>query len=237
MFLTEFYLENSDGISFSRKQSSDFAKNVANDFNPIHDEDAKRFCVPGDLLFSIMLYKQGLSQNMRFEFSGMVTEDVTLTVPDTAEPELTIYGNNGKEYLSIKRRGDRTDSPELIERLIRQYVAFSGQTFPHILVPLMEKNNVMINPSRPFVVYESMEIDFSDLAFNSLTLKMSNEALEVVGKRGNVSFTFDLLDGDRVVGTGVKNMVLSGLRPYEQDNINHLVNIYNTAKESHLTVV
>ncbi len=35
---------------------------VVDDFNPIHDEDNKRFCVPGDLLFSVLLANVGLSQ-------------------------------------------------------------------------------------------------------------------------------------------------------------------------------
>jgi len=233
MFLTSYFLENDNGVSFSRKQASDFAKNVANDFNPIHDIDAKRFCVPGDLLFSILLFKQGLSQNMRFEFSGMVTEDISLTIPTSCETESVICGSNGKEYLSVHRSGANTTNPEIIECLIKQYVAFSGQTFPHILVPLMEKHDVMINPSRPFVVYESMEIDFSHMEFSSLSLEMSNVELDVVGKRGNASFRFDLIEDNRIIGTGVKNMVLSGLRAYEQKNIDHLVNIYNTAKLNH----
>jgi len=233
MFLTDYFSESVSGISFSRQQASDFAKNIANDFNPIHDVDAKRFCVPGDLLFSILLYKQGLNQNMRFEFAGMVTEDVMLTIPEDAVDTSSICGNNGKEYLSVSRNGELTKSSEIIERLIRQYVAFSGQTFPHILVPLMEKHSVMINPSRPFVVYESMEIDFTNMDFSSLSLEMSHVELDVAGKRGNASFKFDLIDDGVVVGTGVKSMVLSGLRAYEQESIDKLIDMYNRAKEKH----
>ena len=52
MLLEKYVQGNGEYFSFTRKQASDFAKQVASDFNPIHDEDAKRFCVPGDLLFS-----------------------------------------------------------------------------------------------------------------------------------------------------------------------------------------
>ncbi len=232
MFLTDYFSENENGIKFSRRQSSDFAKNIANDFNPIHNEDAKRFCVPGDLLFSILLYKKGLSQNMRFEFSGMVSEGVALKIPESNETKITICGDNGKEYLSVSREGEVTTNPDVIECLVRQYVAFSGQTFPHILVPLMEKHNVMINPSRPFVVYESMEIKFERMDFSTLSLEMSNVELDVVGKRGNASFKFNLMENGTTVGSGVKSMVLSGLRPYEQNKIDELVNIYNSARKS-----
>ena len=49
-----YHLENSN-LSFTRQQGSDFAKLVAHDFNPIHDPESKRFCVPGDLLFAVMI--------------------------------------------------------------------------------------------------------------------------------------------------------------------------------------
>jgi len=230
MFLTDYFSENENGIKFSRRQASDFAKNIANDFNPIHDEDAKRFCVPGDLLFSLLLYKKGLSQHMRFEFSEMVTEDVALKIPVSTETKIAIYGDNGKKYLSVSQSGEATDNPDVIECLVRQYVAFSGQTFPHILVPLMEKHQVMINSSRPFVIYESMEIEFERIDFSTLELKMKNVELDVVGKRGYASFKFILMENGNAVGSGVKNMVLSGLRPYEQNKIDELIDIYNSAK-------
>ena len=56
MQLDEYYSDGNGHIAISREQASDFAKGVAGDFNPIHDVDAKRFCVPGDLLFSLALH-------------------------------------------------------------------------------------------------------------------------------------------------------------------------------------
>jgi len=73
-----------------------FAKEVAHDFNPLHDVDAKRFCVPGDLLFSMALEKYGLSQNMHFNFSGMVGHDVLLNFPDTDAELIDVNDNQGK---------------------------------------------------------------------------------------------------------------------------------------------
>ena len=55
-FLSDFFLLDSAGCyEVSAEQGSRFAKEVAGDFNPIHDHDSKRFCVPGDLLFAIAL--------------------------------------------------------------------------------------------------------------------------------------------------------------------------------------
>ena len=65
-----YHLENSK-LSFTRQQASDFAKLVAGDFNPIHDPESKRFCVPGDLLFAVIIRHYGLRQVMGFSFSGI----------------------------------------------------------------------------------------------------------------------------------------------------------------------
>ena len=81
MFIENYSPIDNDKISFTRQQGSEFAKQVANDFNPLHDIDAKRFCVPGDLLFSVIIAKSGLHKQMTFNFSGMVSENNTLTFP------------------------------------------------------------------------------------------------------------------------------------------------------------
>ena len=81
MFLESYCDVINNKISFSRLQASDFAKQIADEFNPLHDADAKRFCVPGDLLFSLVLEKSGLSQDMGFTFLGMVNYCIELNFP------------------------------------------------------------------------------------------------------------------------------------------------------------
>ena len=58
MFLKQFYETHDNSIRIPAHQASTFAKEIAHDFNPLHDADAKRFCVPGDLLFSLVLASQ-----------------------------------------------------------------------------------------------------------------------------------------------------------------------------------
>ena len=48
MFLKDFYSINEGSVSIVAEQASMFAKEVAHDFKPLHDVDAKRFCVAGD---------------------------------------------------------------------------------------------------------------------------------------------------------------------------------------------
>ena len=82
MFIDQYFSEPNGRICFTREQGSNFAKQMANDFNPLHDADAKRFCIPGDLLFAIILARYGISRHMEFVFSGMVSAGVELVRVD-----------------------------------------------------------------------------------------------------------------------------------------------------------
>jgi len=235
MYLNAFHQLDNQYITITPQQASRFAKEVAQDFNPLHDPESKRFCVPGDLLFALVLANQGLSQKMVFNYTGMVGEGVLLDVPNGTGSEFKIKDNNGKEYLNVSREGDTTKDMALIESFTRAYVAFSGHSFPHILVPLMQDNNVMINPARPMVIYESMAFEFDRLDLIAPTLKFDNSELDVQGKRGTVTLNFHVIANEEVVGHGHKTMVLSGLREFNNDQVQALVDAYETTKSNYQT--
>ena len=234
MFLDKFYTVSNDKVSFTREQASHFAKQIADDFNPLHDEEAKRFCVPGDLLFSVALVKSGLSQEMKFTFSGMVTDAIELIFPTDITSHAAIVDSNNKEYVKIAVDGKNTTNPTSISALTQAYVSFSGQTFPHILVALMAENNVMINPARPMVMYESMSIHLDTLDFTGVELVLASSTLSIEGKRGTADLIFDLIADGKTIGHGKKHMLLSGLRPYEQETINGIIDVYNNKKSTYI---
>ena len=234
MFLDNYCSVINNKTEFSRQQASDFAKQVADDFNPLHDIDAKRFCVPGDLLFSLVLAKTGLHQEMAFKFSGMVTDGISLDFPNKIDGEACITDANSKEYMQISASGEKTNNQQVIESLIRSYVEFSGHTFPHILVKLMAEENVMINPTRPMIMYESMSVHLDNLNITNIKLVEANSTLEINGKRGNACLLFDLVSEGVVVGHGKKHMLLSGLREYCQETIDNIVNGYNDKKAQYV---
>ncbi len=118
------------------------------------------------------------------------------------------------------------------ESIAKQYVKFSGETFPDILVPLMQQKQLMINPARPMVMYQSMAIHLDELKFELPSLKMSNQHIDVDGKRGSVCIHFNLLANDKIVGRGEKQFLLSGLRAYEPEVMNKLVTDYQEKKAS-----
>ncbi|MFT4997062.1 MAG: hypothetical protein ACJA0M_000125 [Chitinophagales bacterium] len=230
MFLDQFYTQTSEGIAFSAEQSSLFAKTIAGDFNVIHDPDSKRFCVPGDLLFAMVLGKYGLSADMHFDFEGMVGSDAPLIYPDNPDSEFSITNPVGKSFMSVTRSGKPNTNATMIEQLTREYVAFSGQNFPHILMPLMEKHNVIINPARPLVIYESMTLALETVNLTNPTLGLNGSELEVNGKRGDVKLHFVVKENGVEIGQGYKKLVLSGLREYDKDTAQSLINLYETLK-------
>ena len=230
MNLEKFYNLDGARLSFTRQQASDFAKSVAGDFNTIHDVDSKRFCVPGDLLFSVIIHHYGLRQTMGFSFSGMVGDEVSLILPKVNAREISIYDENDKKYLDVSSDGSHSRNPELINSLTRNYVEFSGHTFPHVLVPLMQENNVMINTERPLVIYDHMRISLDTLDLDSVELKFIGSKFRLYGKRGDIALNYDLCCNDEVVGRGQKKMVLSGLREYDQEKIDTLVKSYSGLK-------
>lgn len=235
MQLTDFYRLQDQHILFTRAQASNFAKSVAGDFNPIHDPDAKRFCVPGDLLFAVVLALSGLHQQMKFNFSGMVGDEVPLQLKPIDQAHMALVDAEQRVYLSVEAHGGHTENSQLIEQLIRCYVEFSGQTFPHILVPLMAEQGVMINPERPLIIYESMSIDLDRLDIAPQSLTLNQAMLAVNGKRGDVTLIFDISANGERLGQGQKTMVLSGLRAYDQQAMEQVVAGYNSNKATYLT--
>lgn len=230
MFLQSFFLQTGNQISISASQGSQFAKQICNDYNPIHDVESKRFCVPGDLLFALTLHRYGLSQQMRFDFAGLVPADKELVFPQWNESELSIADSREKTYLSVQRQGSTSDNQSVIEQLVRSYVEFSGHSFPYILVPLMQQHQVMINTARPLVMYQSMSLNLEHLDLSSPLVKFIDADMEVDGKRGNVSLKFAIRDGEATVGSGEKKLVLSGLREFDQQAMDQLILDYEARK-------
>ena len=230
MFTQDYYTQVGENLLFSKQQGSDFAKSVAGDFNPLHDIENSRFCIPGDLLFSVLLSKFGISQQMTFDFQGMVGGDMPISIIEN-ETDIVAENDKQKKVLSVKRSGDVTKDKVFIEGLIRAYVAFSGKTFPHVIIELMKKENAMINTKKPMVIYDQMKISFNQFSESAPQVELKNCHFDVNGKRGMVVMNFDLRAEGKSIGSGEKQIIMSGLRPYEQPNIDYLVDAYNLAKQ------
>ncbi len=234
MFLKPYFSTDNNHFQFTKQQASHFAKKVAGDFNPIHDEDNKRFCVPGDLLFAVLLCQEGVSQRMRFEFSGMVGDNKALTIQSKCDKHSAVVDENGKEYLHMTHEGDVNRDLGFIEHVVTNYVQFSGMNFPHIMVPLMSEKQMMINPQRPLVIYESMEVEFSRLDLKQPEVVFTEATFDVEGKRGLVTLNFVFKENGQEVGIGKKRMVATGLKPYDQDAVDDLVERFNARKDAFL---
>lgn len=231
MFTSNYYKETNQQLIITRKQGSDFAKGIARDFNPLHNEDNNRFCVPGDLLFSIMLTQFGISQSMSFDFQGMIAGSAPFTF-DINKHEVIAKNESDKPLITLHHSGEVTNNEVFIEGLIRSYVAFSGKTFPHILVELMQKEQKMINTKRPMVIYDSMKLSFERFTETAPSVELSNCQFEINGKRGMVTMNFDLISANESIGKGEKQIIMSGLRDYEQGAIDELVTTYDEKRDN-----
>lgn len=217
MFLDRFHSIQQGRIHITALQASRFAKEIAGDFNPIHDPDARRFCVPGDLLFAVVVSHFGLSANMTFQFKSLLGDGVPLEFREPEEGRIELCDANGKVYLEVTHNGPSTRDETIIQNFTRRYVAASGKNFPHTLQPLMESNGVMFNPDRPMVMYESMSLALDRLDATDPELELHDAQLAANGKRGNVTLEYRLLSEQNPVGQVAKRLVLGGLRPYCPD--------------------
>ena len=232
MFIEQFYTEKDSRILISKQQASNFAKQIADDFNPLHDPDNKSFCVPGDLLFSLILNKYGLSQQMSFTFSGMVGDNVPLHFPPADKGEFSITDDNDNHYLDVEHSGDISKDEAMISGFAKNYVAFSGMNFPDLIVPLMEEHDVMINPDRPMVIYNNMSIEFDSIDIQNPILELVGTNLSVQGKKAIALLEFAIKSNGETVGKGLKKLMLRGLLKYDQERVDRLVESFKKRKAS-----
>ncbi|MGY5452320.1 DUF3581 family protein [Agarivorans sp. MS3-6] len=229
--LNQYFSRENNQFVFSRQQACDFAKGVANDFNAIHDADSSRFCVPGDLLFSVMLSELGISQEMQFTFAGMVTDGVPVSIQQH-DDSCQLIDQQGKEYLQLTRSGDNLKDQAIISDIVKDYVYFSGRNFPHILVPLLEEQGLMLNRKRPLVIYENMSLHFDRLPSSSPHLEFAGGEFIPNGKRGIALLKFTISENGEAIGSGQKRMILGSLLPYEKAESDLLIANYDACKQA-----
>lgn len=223
MFLDPYHHADGETVHVSAEQGSRFAKEVAGDYNPIHDADSRRYCVPGDLLFALVLVRYGLSAEMEFRFRGMLGADVPVWFPDAPGEAFEIRDGAGKVFLEVSRKGELTRDADRIEAFIRRYVSFSGRNFPHYLQPLMAEHGVMFNPDRPLVIYDSMGFRLRDIDVGGVDMALADSSLAVHGKRAEARLDFSIDHAGGHLGDGAKTLIVSGLRAYDETVMNDFV--------------
>jgi hypothetical protein len=240
-YLSPYFRNQNRQILITPQQASDFAKSVAGDFNPLHDPDSRRFCVPGDLLFALVVDQFGLSQRMDLRFRGMVGANRVLDFQESDATEICIQDTEGKTYLEVHRSGSVLRDTRASERLTRAYVAFSGQNFPHVLVPLMRDHGVMVNPERPLVIYESMclelLVDDPEILAGAIDARLERSSMHTDGKRGQVDLEYTLCHAGNPVAKGSKRMMIGALLPFDADRVVAMTERYLGFRENYRPVV
>ena len=91
----------------------------------------------------------------------------------------------------------------------------------------------MINPARPLIIYKDMAVHIDRFPAGELMLEFAGASMEVDGKKGSVKLEFDLFVDGLSIGHGTKDMVVSGLRDYQQSEIDVIVSDYNMTKQAY----
>lgn len=230
MLVNDYHGREGNRVWVSAEQGSRFAKEVAGDFNPIHDAENRRFCVPGDLLFALVLSHYGLAERMTFRFLGRVGADAVIELPADDGAELVVTDADDRRCLAVEREGETIHDPAVIEPFIRSYVAFSGQSFPHILQPLLARHGVMFNPDRPLVMYESMAFELDRLAIDAPEAELDESVLNVAPKRADALLHFAIRTPAGRVGKGSKRFMISGLRDYDERRMQEVIREYEARR-------
>ncbi len=211
-----FYTLQNNELTVPPEQASRFAKTVADDFNPIHDAGDRRFCVPGDLLFAVVLENVGLYQEMSFQFDARMTADtIGILRIDGADSGAIIDRRSDKPLVNFQHNSEKIESSVLVHNFIKNYVAFSGQNFPYLLDPVLKANDAMFNPKSPLVMYQSMEFSLIPKDESDISVIYTHADFEKQGKRGYVTLNFNFEQNTSNVGSGKKKLLISGLRPYD----------------------
>ena len=97
----------------------------------------------------------------------------------------------------------------------------------------MADNGVMITPSRPLVIYESMSLTMKEVLFDKVSTEVDDVFMEMTGKRAKVAISFTLSSEKQIIGAGAKNLVIASLRPYDQDLCSIMVNEYLKKRDAY----
>jgi len=221
-----------DCFSFTREQASAFARERARDFNPLHDPDSTRFCVPGDLLFASVCAWDGLSEHMDMRLEGMVDDKALLALSgDRGSRSLTDVRDH-RVYAKIENDGASVQDPALVYALVQAAVTFTGQHFFSTLIPRMREYGVMVHPTRPLVVYDRIRLDLDDTQMHTPEIRSAGSDMHIEGRRGTLTLKFEFHEQGRTVGSGYKTMQLRGLRKFDSEAVEVLVNAYRLRQDS-----
>jgi hypothetical protein len=229
-WLDDFYNADSDQLWVTADQGSRFAKEIAGDHNPLHDAESSRFCVPGDLLFALIVRRYGLARHFSLSFRGMLRAGTRLSFPSQPAQAFTIADENDRDTVEVQYDRPVTTDPAALLALIEAYVASSGETFPDRLGPLLAEAGVMFNPQRPFLVYDGMALDIQRAPGTDVRVTPADASLAVNGKRADVQFDYRIADGDGALGEASKRMVVSGLRPYDAEAMTAVIAAYHARR-------
>lgn len=204
-----------DVFRFIPTACSAYARNVAKDFNPIHSHLAKKYCVPGDLIFALITEMHGAHNYMRVDFLNRVGAECKLFF-DTKRIALALLDVDKKLYAELATAGDKSVCPKRLKTVSNVVVSCTSGYFPYKLIDNLREENVMLSIRRSMVMLKSIEVELRNIhSASSLVAKYQSSGLELSGKRGEVKVYFQLFDDDGIsVGFVTKTVLIIGIEKF-----------------------
>lgn len=192
-----------------------YARNVVKDFNPIHNHLAKNYCVPGDLIFALMVERGGVHGSMRMDFLNRVGKDSEyIFVSGKAGMALLDRGN--KVQAQLIGSGDASVCVKCISAVSDAVLSCTSSYFPYKMMRSLRAENLMLSGCRSLVILKSIEVNVSDLHFASdLTAVFCSSSLRHSGRRGTIDAHFQLVGGNgQVLGQVIKTALIIGIERF-----------------------
>ena len=90
----------------------------------------------------------------------------------------------------------------------------------------------MFNPKSPLVMYQSMDFSLNPIDESEISITYIDSDFEKQGKRGYVTLNFDFDQNRKSIGCGKKQLLISGLRPYDESEMNKIIESFLNRKNN-----
>lgn len=214
MDISEYYDCIDGEIHFNDLKASQFAKNVSNDQNPIHDHDNKNYCIPGDLIFSMCADVLGLGSETDLYLHHPIGKNSSILIKEAKDGFYLGRDQSGIKIFTYRKNGETTDICDT-GNFLNCFARVTETLFEDAIHPQLKQKGLMINPSSPSVVLTSISIRKSENSKPVHKIKPDESVATGNVKRAKVTAKYTMNDlYDNSIGEARKTLFISGLREY-----------------------
>ena len=210
-------------VGISNNNVSKFAKEICNDFNPIHSNKKSKPIVPGDLFVVLFLLSNGLYKRTIIEF-----KKISYPIQKFIITKSSILNSKNESVVNFTLKDDIVaDSNSIfLSGFLREFCKISGTIFAQELEPIFIKYRKMPNPQKPRMLYESTQINLDkeiiNLKVDFVQIKFLEPNVIILENQATVNFQILVLQSGRTIGLITKTLFCTNLEEYTQEKYEEL---------------